>query len=487
MRVRKVALARVLGVYGFVGLAAPGTASALGVSSLPVTVLPTSTLTSTVTGVTGTVTGTTGTVTGTLPSGPLNTGLPVISPLTPVVGDTLTCSQGSWFPSPTSVSYSWQRDLTTAIGGSSNQYTTTSADVGHLITCTVSASDATGTSTATSLPVTVLPAISSLPTPSLFPIETSPPVISGAAQSGQTVTCSPGQWTNSPTGYSYGWQRDATTAIGGSSDQYTLTAADVGQLITCTVVASNLAGSSLPAISLPIIPTSSSGSTGGAGTGTGDGRIFPAGSPSGRPPFLTGFGVSPHRMIVNVSGKRQSTSGVKFFYGLDSKAFVLALIQQRLPGKVAGKSCIAPGNVPANVVKRLAAAQRRVTTIQRRLARAGNGVASLKRQLKNARRSLASAQRAYNAAHRRAVGTPCARFQNVSTFWLANGIAGFNTYRYPGLVGKALLGAGSYRVYVGAVNSNGWSRNIKSDTFSVVRQVAKKKAKPKRKGHGPRR
>ena len=87
------------------------------------------------------------------------------------------------------------------------------------------------------------------------PVNTGLPMISGTAQQGQTVTCSTGSWTPAPTGYAYTWQRNVATAIGGTGNTYTLTAADVNQAITCTVVASDALGSSLPAISLPITPT----------------------------------------------------------------------------------------------------------------------------------------------------------------------------------------------------------------------------------------
>src|SRR5947209_5751981 len=88
----------------------------------------------------------------------------------------------------------------------------------------------------------------------LGPVDVTPPSISGSAQQGQTVTCLPGTWLNSPTGYAYSWQRDVTTSVGSSSSTYALTAADVGHAITCTVVASNSSGSSAPAVSAPVVP-----------------------------------------------------------------------------------------------------------------------------------------------------------------------------------------------------------------------------------------
>src|SRR5271166_3727112 len=46
------------------------------------------------------------------------------------------------------------------------------------------------------------------------PENTSAPTITGAAQQGQTLTEAHGAWSNSPTGYSYQWQRCSATGTG---------------------------------------------------------------------------------------------------------------------------------------------------------------------------------------------------------------------------------------------------------------------------------
>jgi hypothetical protein len=78
-------------------------------------------------------------------------------------------------------------------------------------------------------------------------------VISGSAAQGQTLTCSSGGWQFSPTSFSFSWKRNAVTTAG-TGDRYTLTSGDVGQLVTCQVVATNDAGSGLPSSSLPVTP-----------------------------------------------------------------------------------------------------------------------------------------------------------------------------------------------------------------------------------------
>ena len=84
------------------------------------------------------------------------------------------------------------------------------------------------------------------------PVNTAVPTISGTAQQGQTLSVSTGTWTNSPTGYTYAWNRCSSTCAviaGANASSYTLTAADVGSTLTATVTATNAGGSSAPVIS----------------------------------------------------------------------------------------------------------------------------------------------------------------------------------------------------------------------------------------------
>ena len=64
-----------------------------------------------------------------------------------------------------------------------------------------------------------------------------PPVV------GTVCSCTTGNWTGSPTGYTYQWKRDGTTNLGTASN-YTLVSGDIGgHLITCVVTATNATGS----------------------------------------------------------------------------------------------------------------------------------------------------------------------------------------------------------------------------------------------------
>jgi hypothetical protein len=78
----------------------------------------------------------------------------------------------------------------------------------------------------------------------VLPVNTVAPAITGTAQEGQTVTCSTGTWTGTPTiTYAYQWKRNGSNIGSATSSTYLLVSADVAQSITCQVTATNGAGS----------------------------------------------------------------------------------------------------------------------------------------------------------------------------------------------------------------------------------------------------
>ncbi|HTU78650.1 MAG TPA: hypothetical protein VMF09_07820 [Solirubrobacteraceae bacterium] len=81
---------------------------------------------------------------------PANTAAPALSG-TPVVGDTLSCSTGTWTGTPTpTYSYQWLREGAAISGASAGSYTVQGADEGHSLSCTVTASNEAGSASATS-------------------------------------------------------------------------------------------------------------------------------------------------------------------------------------------------------------------------------------------------------------------------------------------------------------------------------------------------
>ncbi len=102
------------------------------------------------------------------------------------------------------------------------------------------------------------------------------PAISGSATEGQVLTAGHGYWTNSPTSYSYQWQRcnsggTACQPISGATTQgYTATTADVGSTIRVQETAANSEGASTPAFSEPtaVVRAAPTGGSGGGGNGS---------------------------------------------------------------------------------------------------------------------------------------------------------------------------------------------------------------------------
>ena len=163
-------------------------------------------------------------------------------------GQTLTTTDGvwdSWNDSPDSYAYQWQRcdsagsNCSDIPGAVASTYTLVYADAGSTIRFVVTATNAYGSTDASSSQVPATGTVIGLP-----PANTSPPTISGIPGRGQTLTASNGSWDNSPTSYAYQWQRcdgsDVCADISGAaSSTYLLVPDDVGATIRVVVTATN--------------------------------------------------------------------------------------------------------------------------------------------------------------------------------------------------------------------------------------------------------
>jgi hypothetical protein len=76
------------------------------------------------------------------------------------------------------------------------------------------------------------------------PVPTTAPAVQALTDLvvGSQLVTTNGVWTGSPT-YTRQWRRGATNIGGGTGPSHTLVAADVGQMISCNVTATNAAGS----------------------------------------------------------------------------------------------------------------------------------------------------------------------------------------------------------------------------------------------------
>ena len=177
---------------------------------------------------------------------PSNTTPPSISG-TPVVGHTLTASNGTWSGSPTSYAYQWLRctsgggSCVTISGATAKTYTVATADSGHALRVRVKASNAGGSATAESAETAVV-------TSSLSPKNTSAPTITGTAQVGSRLMADPGTWSGNPTSYAYDWQRCdlagayCTDVPGATGSSYGVTSDDIGYRLRVVVTAKSANG-----------------------------------------------------------------------------------------------------------------------------------------------------------------------------------------------------------------------------------------------------
>ncbi len=228
---------------------------------------------------------------------PQNTSLPTVAG-TAQVGQALTGSKGTWANTPTDYNYFWSRCDSTGgscanISGANNAtYTVTSADVSNTLRFKVQATNASGSTFASSVPTAVVAtAVSSVPQ------ATSLPVVTGTAQVGKRLAGDRGRWTNSPTDYNYVWTRCATDGgscvniSGANAVSYVLTTADVGHRLRFKVQATNNAGatvasSAATAVVVPATVSPPPPPTTGCPSGTG-------------PVLVTGVS-SPARLLIDL-------------------------------------------------------------------------------------------------------------------------------------------------------------------------------------------
>jgi GH25 family lysozyme M1 (1,4-beta-N-acetylmuramidase) len=104
------------------------------------------------------------TISGAQLNPPVSTTSPRLSG-TPTLGQTLACSQGSWSNFPGSLPNQWLRDgapIATAVG---SDYTVTSADAGHRLSCEVTATNGAGSTPATTSTLAVAAPSASITAP----------------------------------------------------------------------------------------------------------------------------------------------------------------------------------------------------------------------------------------------------------------------------------------------------------------------------------
>lgn len=171
---------------------------------------------------------------------PVNTVAPNVTGL-PYIGDLLTTTDGTWSGTPTSFTYQWKRGVTN-IGTNANTYTIVSADAGTNITCVVTATNATGSTPATSniLGVYPLAAPTNIDLPSLSPDDPLDP----SFHVGDTLTIGGNNWESNPPNptLTYQWLRYSGVIPAATNATYTTTSNDEDALVSVKCTATNSQG-----------------------------------------------------------------------------------------------------------------------------------------------------------------------------------------------------------------------------------------------------
>ena len=162
-----------------------------------------------------------------------------------VQGQTLSSTAGSWQHAPTGYTYQWLRCAASGTGcanisgAAGSTYQLTAADGGQVVRSQVTATNGAGTSApaASTNSSVVIP----------VPAATAPPVISGVAAAGKSLSVSTGTW-NTPATFTYQWlscnaKGTGCAPVAGATDNsYFLLGADAGHTLQVVVTATNAAG-----------------------------------------------------------------------------------------------------------------------------------------------------------------------------------------------------------------------------------------------------
>lgn len=170
-------------------------------------------------------------------------------------GSVLTADSGTWQGNePIRFQFRWRRCAPKGgacedLDHTSQTYSLSARDAGYALRILVRAQNSVGTSAALSEPTAPI-AGAITPSPATPPKNTSPPLISGIAAQGKTLTASSGTWSGTtPMSFAFEWRRcardgDDCMAISRATQQtYTAVEGDVGRTIGVRVTASNSAGS----------------------------------------------------------------------------------------------------------------------------------------------------------------------------------------------------------------------------------------------------
>jgi hypothetical protein len=118
-----------------------------------------------------------------------------------LVGAVLSTTDGKWNGlKPITYDYRWRRNNVNISGAIAATYTTVPADIGALISCLVTATNADGSSSSISNQIGPISA------PDIPVNAVAPTIADFTPQAAETLTCNPGTWYGTaPITFSYEW------------------------------------------------------------------------------------------------------------------------------------------------------------------------------------------------------------------------------------------------------------------------------------------
>jgi hypothetical protein len=173
---------------------------------------------------------------------PVNT-VPQVITGTAQRGQTLLSSAGTWLGIGNSYAYQWQHSSdggvtwTNVGGATTGSYPLGTTDENTKLRVVITATNADGTSSATSAPTATVP--------SAAPVNTAAPTVSGTARRGFILTATSGTWGGIGNTVAYQWQRSTnngntwSSIAGATSSTYSLGVGDEGTIVRILVTVSN--------------------------------------------------------------------------------------------------------------------------------------------------------------------------------------------------------------------------------------------------------
>ena len=147
------------------------------------------------------------------------------------VGSTLTADPGTWDTANVVHTYQWLRGTASITGATTSTYVATFDDLDQPVSVRVTAARAGGPEgKATSAAVTVAPGAA--------PVSLSPPLVTGAAEVGKTLSTTDGLWDTEGLTFAHQWRRDGEAIAGATGSTYVVTAHDRGAGLSVVVTAS---------------------------------------------------------------------------------------------------------------------------------------------------------------------------------------------------------------------------------------------------------